>query len=79
MDTWTEREAIVCTVKEAADGLPFLMFEPAGGDPLPSLPNCQFGLYLNRGTTLEQASDLARMINARVGSFFALIADVPVR
>lgn len=76
-DYRTERESIRVTVKETAEGRPFLWFENAGGDPL--LATAEFGLALKPETTLAEAEALARQMNARVTHLIGMFASAEVR
>ncbi len=69
----TERARHKITVKEYADGTPFLAFELLEGDGLASFPDVHFGLDLRAGTTYEQAQELARQINQGVQGLSATI------
>ena len=55
------------TVKETGDGTPFIALEPRG-TPLTGagLPRGSFYLDLRRGTTIEQARQLAKFCNSHV-------------
>jgi hypothetical protein len=52
-----------CTVQTAADGAPYLAFEPATGQPS-SYSSSLFTLDLRPGVTSAEAEDLGARINA---------------
>jgi len=56
------------TVKEDAEGQPFLMAEPVGSMPLPILEGGFLSIGLKPGTSLQDAQALARSLNDKVSS-----------
>ena len=54
-----------CTVQTAADGSPYLAFEPSGGT-ISSYSNSLFTLDLQSDVSLADARDLAEQINRRL-------------
>lgn len=61
-----------CTVQLAADGVPYLAFEPSSGEAS-SFSNSLFTLDLRAGVTLDEANELAAQINARLWGVSATI------
>ncbi len=57
----TKRADYTFTVKEFADGTPFIMFEPQGKD-LDVISNGNLHFDLPKGTTYEQASKIAKFM-----------------
>ena len=55
----------VATVKESADGFPFILFEPSGDAP-PELSDFLLCLRLKPGATYEDAQAVARYINGNI-------------
>lgn len=55
------------TVKERADGEPFIVAELLEGYGLPALDNGFLGFTLRPGTTIEQAHALAKMMRQMIG------------
>jgi hypothetical protein len=63
--TRTDRGRYRAFVKEYGDGQPFLALESMG-DEIPMLRNRHVSLDLKRGTTLDEARELATLIDKRV-------------
>ncbi len=54
-----EHKAIV---KELGDGTPFICFELLQGSEIPDFENANVGIFLDDGTTYEQAQDIAKTL-----------------
>ena len=67
----TERAPYVPTVKEGADGRPFIVFEPAGGE-IPFLRTADVILDLKPGTSIEQAGEIAAYLRRHIGGLAIL-------
>jgi hypothetical protein len=73
--TWLETEALdnfVCQASVRPDGERYLIF---GGLPFPSVPHANFGLYLTRETTQQEAQTLAHLINKHCPALWAAFFD----
>ncbi len=62
----TFRASYVFTVKEFADGTPWIAFEPSGGN-LNILKNGFLGFDLPKGTTYAKAKEIASLLNDNLG------------
>lgn len=54
------------TVKEFHDGKVYLAFEHLDGDQIPCLSNFNVGLSLDDATSIEEAKNIANIINSKL-------------
>ncbi len=76
----TQHHNTRCVVKEGIKRRPFLWFEPSGETTTTAAaPSVELGLTLKPGTTLEQASHIASLLNEHAEGLSALLTDPPSR
>ena len=74
MEKNTERSNCHFAVERASDGKPILVVQ-LYQDAIPILREVLLGFDLLGGTQLEQAKELAEMLNERVLDFFVTVKD----
>ena len=70
----TEHGTYRFAVKEDADGSPWLVAEPSGGD-MPVLENAFIGFRLYPRTSLDQAYEIARFMNQNLAGMSITLFD----
>ena len=71
----TDRAQYVFKVSEAADGTPWISTEPLRAEDIPLLEHAFIGFDLPRGTTLEEAQQIARYLNDNLESISVTLFD----
>jgi|GEM_PF-2634888 len=73
----SQKTRVKFTNKETADGAPYLYMEFL--DSIPGLPEDPPAFYLNPGTEMPEAEDIARYLNANIREFQPYPLDPPSR